>query len=143
MENRTADPSPILIDELPEEPSDIEILGLPGEIVYTAAERPGEVQEFGDLFRFARVLCVQQRADWPSTSAHCARCGEERVRYRIEVEWEAGYCELPGEDVLCELCLFGVVAEGHEAIPFGDAEWPPWPTRILFMFAKTSAKEGE
>lgn len=70
----------------------------------------------GEFFRFARVISATLVA---LSDAHymCARCNGE-ARYRLTVEWEAGY-ESPDGNALCEHCVDGVVTAGAEAILLG------------------------
>ena len=75
-----------------------------------------EATPFGEFFRFARVVYVQPIAAQDEVFA-CGRCASE-ARYRIAVEWEAGYESDDGNEV-CEHCIDGILTEGAEAIPFG------------------------
>lgn len=95
-------------------PSDSEITTLDGAVlnVMVGAAIGPTPTALGEYFRFARVR-VDAISEQPTT---CARC-ESRARWRIDVQWEAGYVS-PDGDILCESCIDGLVTAGTHLIAF-------------------------
>lgn len=120
-------------------PPDNVLRNLAGSVlnVYVNPEIPKP--DFGDFFRFAR-------SNWCRVSSsngnafNCTHC-TKTARYRITVEWEAGYQCPEGNDV-CEQCINGIVTCGVEAIPFGTGSAPFASYHISLDVNHTSKKES-
>ena len=69
---------------------------------------------WGEFFRFARVIETELVPSGLPTT--CIRCDSES-RWRITVDWEAGFIS-PNGNVVCENCADGVVTNGAELIDF-------------------------
>ena len=111
----------IKIEGLSENLTDDECRSLVGAVVHipVGGTIPPEGVSWFDLFRFARVLSVTPRSQ--CHSCHCPICKTKYARFKIEVEWEAGY-QFPDGNILCENCVDGVVKRGHQHIAFGDSK---------------------
>jgi len=95
---------------------------------------------FGEFFRFARVIDVEEVS--PNVEPRiCVRCACA-ARYRLTVEWEAGY-ECPDGNELCEHCIDGIVTGGAEAIPFGREAASDVTVQLRVTLDLTSKKKGD
>jgi hypothetical protein len=114
----------IHVDGWTEPPGDEDVRALIGAVISTMVPIElvsGRPIPFFEMFRFARVLSVDAVSPHPDV-APCSRC-ENPARYRLVVEWEAGYAS-PDGNVLCEHCVEGVVSVGADLIPFGADDAP-------------------
>ena len=104
-------------------PDDL-IRGFTGSIVasFVSTDLRPEGTSLADLIRCARVLAVDNVTPDAGDPEPCVRCAEP-ARFRVVVEWEAGFTS-PDGNVLCEHCTIGRVTQGAEWVTFGDDEPP-------------------